>query len=228
MLEVGVGSGVLVPTLTRSYAEYTGTDLTLASGLEALVAPGCQATFRAANLLTDGDLPADAYDAIVCFSVLEHIADSDGAAASLARALAPGGTLVTGYPMVSPRDDPRVQPDRLPRHRRPPRQPARAHHRRPRPHAYVRSDVSPFPPPPPSAPRSTSAPPGRSSSPWLIGGRLCRPETCLPSQIRPRLSSRSGGFRKGGRSPPLLVYTNLILRAASADMRSNSKPCFQR
>ena len=39
---------------------------------------------------------------MVCFSVLEHIADADGAAASLARALAPGGTLVTGYPMVSP------------------------------------------------------------------------------------------------------------------------------
>ncbi len=42
------------------------------------------------------------YDAIVCFSVLEHIRDADGAARGLARALAPGGTLVTGYPMVSP------------------------------------------------------------------------------------------------------------------------------
>src|SRR5438093_545688 len=51
ILEIGVGSGVLVPTLTRRYAEYTGTDLTLAPGLEALVAPGCHATFRTANLL---------------------------------------------------------------------------------------------------------------------------------------------------------------------------------
>ena len=33
--------------------------------------------------------------------MLEHIADADGAARGLARALAPGGTLVTGYPMVS-------------------------------------------------------------------------------------------------------------------------------
>ncbi len=102
VLEIGVGSGVLVPTLTRRYAEYTGTDLTLAAGLHALVAPGCQATFRSADLLRDGDLPADHFDAIVCFSVLEHIADSDGAARGLARALVPGGTLVTGYPMVSP------------------------------------------------------------------------------------------------------------------------------
>jgi hypothetical protein len=102
VLEVGVGSGVLVPTLTRRYREYTGTDLTLADGLDGLVAPGCTARFAAADLLADGDLPAGHFDAIVCFSVLEHIADSDGAARGLARALAPGGTLVTGYPMVSP------------------------------------------------------------------------------------------------------------------------------
>jgi hypothetical protein len=102
ILEIGVGSGVLVPTLTKHYAEYTGTDLTLAAGLDALVAPGCRAEFRRADLLADADLPAAHYDAIVCFSVLEHIADADGAARGLARALAPGGTLVTGYPMVSP------------------------------------------------------------------------------------------------------------------------------
>jgi SAM-dependent methyltransferase len=101
VLEIGVGSGVLVPTLTKRYAEYTGTDLTLAPGLEGLVAKGCQAAFRRADLLADADLPENAFDAVVCFSVLEHIADSRGAARGLARALVPGGTLVTGYPMVS-------------------------------------------------------------------------------------------------------------------------------
>jgi hypothetical protein len=102
VLEIGVGSGVLVPTLTARYTEYTGTDLTLAPGLAELVTPGCRAVFRRADLLHDGDLPAGAFDAVVCFSVLEHIRDADGAARGLARALAPGGTLVTGYPMVSP------------------------------------------------------------------------------------------------------------------------------
>lgn len=102
ILEIGVGSGVLVPTLTAHYAEYTGTDLVLARGLDALVAPGCRARFMVANLLDREALPEAAFDAIVCFSVLEHIADADGAAAALARALAPGGTMVTGYPMVSP------------------------------------------------------------------------------------------------------------------------------
>jgi SAM-dependent methyltransferase len=102
VLEVGVGSGVLVPTLTAHFAEYTGTDLTLGPGLSCLVAPGCTATFRQADLLRDADLPADHFDAVVCFSVLEHIRDADGAARGLARTLKPGGTLVTGYPAVSP------------------------------------------------------------------------------------------------------------------------------
>jgi SAM-dependent methyltransferase len=75
-------------------------DLTLAPGLDALVAPGCKAEFIRASLLED-DLPADHFDTIVCFSVLEHIADCGGAARGVARLLAPGGTLVCGYPMVS-------------------------------------------------------------------------------------------------------------------------------
>jgi 2-polyprenyl-3-methyl-5-hydroxy-6-metoxy-1,4-benzoquinol methylase len=101
VLEVGVGSGVLVPTLTAHFPSYTGTDLELAGGLEALVAPGCQATFVTADLLAPASLPAAAFDAVVCLSVLEHIADSDGAARALAATLAPGGTLVAGYPMVN-------------------------------------------------------------------------------------------------------------------------------
>jgi len=101
LLEVGVGSGILIPTLTAHYQSYLGTDLVLAKGLEQLVTPGCNASFASADLLDANTLPANSFDAIVCFSVLEHIRDSEGAARSLAHALAPGGTLVTGYPMVS-------------------------------------------------------------------------------------------------------------------------------
>jgi SAM-dependent methyltransferase len=118
VLEIGVGSGVLVPTLTRHFPAYVGTDLELAPGLASLVAPGCDARFQTADLLawketanagppsaeapTSAALAPESFDAIVCFSVLEHIADAAGAARGLARLLAPGGTLVTGYPMVSP------------------------------------------------------------------------------------------------------------------------------
>jgi 2-polyprenyl-3-methyl-5-hydroxy-6-metoxy-1,4-benzoquinol methylase len=102
VLEVGVGSGILVPTLTAHFPEYLGTDLVLAPGLDALVTSGCQARFASADLLVPGALPPGAFDAVVCFSVLEHIADADGAARALAGALAPGATLITGYPMVNP------------------------------------------------------------------------------------------------------------------------------
>ncbi len=99
--DVGVGSGVLVPTLTRHFEEYVGTDIVLAKGLEHLVAPTCKASFVTADLTEETSLPEAHFDAIVCVSVLEHIRDSDAAARSLARALKPGGTLVTGYPMVN-------------------------------------------------------------------------------------------------------------------------------
>ena len=101
VLEVGVGSGILVPSLTAGFPEYLGTDLVLAAGLPSLVAPGCHATFQVADMLDPNAVPAGSFDVVVCLSVLEHIADADQAAFSLARALAPNGILVTGYPMVN-------------------------------------------------------------------------------------------------------------------------------
>lgn len=101
VLEIGVGSGVLVPTLTAGFPAYTGADLALADGLPTLVASGCQARFVRADLLVECDLEPAAFDTIVCLSVLEHITDVEAAARALARALAPGGTLVAGYPMVN-------------------------------------------------------------------------------------------------------------------------------
>jgi 2-polyprenyl-3-methyl-5-hydroxy-6-metoxy-1,4-benzoquinol methylase len=101
VLEIGVGSGILVPSLTAGFPEYVGTDLLLAPGLDSLVSPGCHATFLVADLLDPNALPAGAFDVVVCLSVLEHIADPEAAARCLVRALAPGGTLVAGYPMVN-------------------------------------------------------------------------------------------------------------------------------
>jgi ubiquinone/menaquinone biosynthesis C-methylase UbiE len=101
ILEVGVGSGILVPTLSAHFPRYTGTDLVLASGLQRLVAPTCQAEFVEADLLQESSLPEASFDVVICLSVLEHIADADGAAAALARILVKGGTLVAGYPMVN-------------------------------------------------------------------------------------------------------------------------------
>jgi len=88
VLEIGVGSGILVPSLTAGFPEYVGTDLLLAPGLDSLVSPGCRATFLVADLLDPDALPAGAFDVVVCLSVLEHIADPEAAACCLVRALA--------------------------------------------------------------------------------------------------------------------------------------------
>jgi SAM-dependent methyltransferase len=101
VLEIGVGSGILVPSLTAVFPEYVGTDLFLARGLETLVAPGCQARFEVADILDEGALPPGQFHVVICLSVLEHIAEIDRAVRTLTRALAPGGTLVAGYPMVN-------------------------------------------------------------------------------------------------------------------------------
>ena len=101
VLEIGVGSGILVPSLTAGFPEYVGTDLRLAPGLESLVTPGCHASFRVADLLDPRAVSTADFDVVVCLSVLEHIADAEAAASCLARSLAPGGTLVAGYPMVN-------------------------------------------------------------------------------------------------------------------------------
>jgi len=102
VLEVGVGSGILVPTLSAQFPHYTGTDLVLAERLQRLVAPSCHAEFIQADLLRAASLPEAHFDAVVCLSVLEHIPDAQGAAEALARTLVKGGTLVAGYPMVNP------------------------------------------------------------------------------------------------------------------------------
>jgi ubiquinone/menaquinone biosynthesis C-methylase UbiE len=101
ILEVGVGSGVLVPTLTRHFPEYTGMDRSLATGLDRLVHARCSASFLEADVTDTACLPEASFDAVVCLSVLEHVEDVRSAAATLARALRTGGTLVTGYPMVN-------------------------------------------------------------------------------------------------------------------------------
>lgn len=49
--------------------------------------------------ITDNDLPSDAYDAILCFHVLEHIPDDAAAMATLIRLLRPGGTAFVQVPM---------------------------------------------------------------------------------------------------------------------------------
>jgi SAM-dependent methyltransferase len=102
LLEIGYGSGILLPELSTRARILDAVDLHgeragVAKMLETL---GIQATLR------DGDIYGLPYgegdfDAIVCLSVLEHLTDLDRACAEIDRVLAPHGVAVIGFPVAN-------------------------------------------------------------------------------------------------------------------------------
>lgn len=106
LLEVGYGSGILLPELARRTGRLAGIDL-----------HGESQAVR--KMLLDLDVPADLhegslfdlpfangeFDALVCLSVLEHITDLAAALAEFSRVLRVGGTAVLGFPARNPATD---------------------------------------------------------------------------------------------------------------------------
>lgn len=104
LLEVGYGSGLLLGTLVRLADTVDGVDL--ATNPE-VVRPALARLGVTVGDLVQGDLRAlpfddGRYDAVVAFSILEHLKAPDLALAldELARVLAPGGRLLVGCPAV--------------------------------------------------------------------------------------------------------------------------------
>jgi ubiquinone/menaquinone biosynthesis C-methylase UbiE len=104
LLEIGYGSGLLMPTLASACDELYGLDLEREpSGLrERLRRLGV--TPRALVQANAQSMPfADRFfDAVVAFSIFEHLRAADLAPAlgEVARVLRPGGTLLVGCPAV--------------------------------------------------------------------------------------------------------------------------------
>jgi SAM-dependent methyltransferase len=104
LLEIGYGSGLLMPTLARVTDELYGADLEREpAGLrEALARLGVTP-----KQLVQADirkLPFDesSFDGVVAFSILEHLKqhELDEAAREVARVLQPGGRFLVGCPAV--------------------------------------------------------------------------------------------------------------------------------
>lgn len=101
-LEIGYGSGVLIPTLCKMSNNVYGVDL----GSDPEVVSkhlsqfGCNAELSRGvpdRLLFDDN----SFDLIVAISVLEHISDIRGFLTEIHRVLKPGGTLLVGMPAVN-------------------------------------------------------------------------------------------------------------------------------
>jgi SAM-dependent methyltransferase len=104
LLEIGYGSGLLMPTLSTITGELYGADLELEP-------PGLRATLSRLGVtpaqLVQADirkLPFEAgfFDGAVAFSILEHLKPEALAEAltEVARVLAPGGRFLVGCPAV--------------------------------------------------------------------------------------------------------------------------------
>lgn len=102
LLDIGFGSGMLFKTLANIGQDIYGVDIhpKIAQVEEMLRREGLAATLTTGDILRL-DFPSNSFDAVLCFSVLEHIADTDRATAEVSRVLRPSGTAVLGFPAVS-------------------------------------------------------------------------------------------------------------------------------
>lgn len=103
VLEIGYGSGILFPELSKRFDEIYGVDIHDKIDLveTMLKKEGLTANLKVGDIL---DLPYEdeEFDSIVCISILEHIPGSslDKAVSEIHRVLIPGGIAVVGFPTV--------------------------------------------------------------------------------------------------------------------------------
>ena len=100
LLEIGYGSGVFLPELSRHCSELYGVDI---HSKVDLVRETLEKE-RVAAQLSVGDVcalkfPDGMFDAVVCVSVLEHIRKLDLAIGEIARVTGDSGVVVLGFPV---------------------------------------------------------------------------------------------------------------------------------
>lgn len=100
LLEIGYGSGILLPELARRARELHGLDLhgSTAAVDRMLRAHGVVATLGVGDI-NELPYPDGHFDAVVCLSVLEHLTELDRACAEVRRVVVPGGVVVLGFPV---------------------------------------------------------------------------------------------------------------------------------
>src|SRR6267143_6116094 len=100
LLEIGYGSGLLLPELARRTKRLVAIDIhgQVAEVYAMLEHEGVKADLHQGSLF---EMPfADGkFDAVACFSVLEHLTDLDGAMREFSRVTRPGAVLALGFPI---------------------------------------------------------------------------------------------------------------------------------
>jgi ubiquinone/menaquinone biosynthesis C-methylase UbiE len=100
LLEIGYGSGLLLPELARRTQRLVAIDIhgQVPEVYRMLEHEGVKAELHQGSLFempfADGE-----FDALACFSVLEHLTDLDGAMREFSRVTRPGAVLALGFPI---------------------------------------------------------------------------------------------------------------------------------
>ena len=101
ILEIGVGSGILLPSLDKNSSDVYGVDYR--EDFVKKAEDFCRKNRIKANLTRAEatNLPYDDnfFDAAICLSVMEHISDLDDALREAKRVIKPGGIFVVGVPI---------------------------------------------------------------------------------------------------------------------------------
>ena len=106
LLEIGYGSGLLLPTLAQGTDELYGVDREpTPPGLRQRLAQlGCRPQELVTADVTAMPFPDGHFDGVVAFSIFEHLRQAEllAAGSEIARTLVPGGFLLIGCPAVHP------------------------------------------------------------------------------------------------------------------------------
>jgi SAM-dependent methyltransferase len=103
-LEVGYAAGVVLYNLATRVRDLHGLDLDADPTVvqDRLAALGIRAQLARGSVLDMREIYADEYfDLVVCFSVMEHLAEPQRALSEMWRVLKPGATLIIGMPAVN-------------------------------------------------------------------------------------------------------------------------------
>jgi SAM-dependent methyltransferase len=101
ILEIGYGSGILMPTLASIGSNVSGIDLVSnpESVRENLAKIGVVVSLKKADARTL-DYPDESFDLIIAISVIEHLDDVKGLLRQVYALLRPGGHFLVGMPKV--------------------------------------------------------------------------------------------------------------------------------
>ncbi|HBU69399.1 MAG TPA: hypothetical protein DEE98_03340 [Elusimicrobia bacterium] len=100
ILEIGYGSGIYLPELSKRADSVFGVDLhdNMSVVRDMLSKENVNAELFKGDIL---NLPFEdgSFDCVLCISILEHIKDLAKASAEIKRILSPGGVLLAGFPV---------------------------------------------------------------------------------------------------------------------------------